>query len=455
MSVINAVLRDLDDKPSVFVPLETVDLVVPNTLRRKTFSRFAVIGLVLLVLLVAVYLWQSAHRTLESKVNEPLSVSENMADEVPDLKQGFPAAEITASDKITENQNITPLQDVNRINGLQLHEKSHLLELEFEFSRKANSFLVEKNENHYVFRIRDTLADIDTPLISGNPWLENFELVSEHTDIDVIFKTRPGMLVETHEVYGADKYLWLIRLKQPEIERKPVNSPRPVVKPVSNNPVVPAVKPDQPKPAKVADNTVSASVNVRLDIKPTKKKMTDRERLNEAMLEVSNNRLIEAEHGLQALLGGEVDRQARLQLLNLLQRQHKDSEYEDLLTESLRKYPQQSALLLMDANRLFAGKQYQQLASRFAVFDSDVRLLNLVGASHQRLGEHERAIDSFAKALELDPSLYKVWVSLAISQQQLGHNQDAVHAYKMALQSGRLSELLQSFVKQRIRQLNQ
>ena len=85
---------------------------------------------------------------------------------------------------------------------------------------------------------------------------------------------------------------------------------------------------------------------------------------------------------------------------------------------------------------------------------TDIHLISLVAASHQRLGQHAEAIDAFMTGINLDPLQSKLWVSLAISQQHLNLQEQALNSYKMALKGGQLNVRLNSFVNQRISQLS-
>jgi tetratricopeptide (TPR) repeat protein len=73
----------------------------------------------------------------------------------------------------------------------------------------------------------------------------------------------------------------------------------------------------------------------------------------------------------------------------------------------------------------------------------------LAGAVAQRAGRHELAVAEYEAALSVGPSSALAWVGLAVSQQALGRDTQALAAYRTAA-GGKLSPDLRRFVEARI-----
>jgi ribosomal protein S12 methylthiotransferase accessory factor len=56
-----------------------------------------------------------------------------------------------------------------------------------------------------------------------------------------------------------------------------------------------------------------------------------------------------------------------------------------------------------------------------------------MGFCHFKLKEHERAIEDFKKAIELDPSSAIDYANIASNYRQMGEKQKAIRYYQMAL----------------------
>jgi tetratricopeptide (TPR) repeat protein len=193
---------------------------------------------------------------------------------------------------------------------------------------------------------------------------------------------------------------------------------------------------------------------VKLQIRPVQNKPTAKVKLNAAIQAAKSGDIDAAKKQLKKLIGGEFDRQARIQLLALLSKQSDGQGFPGLLSDSLQKYPQDRVFLLYEANRLFAQKQYLTLIEKFKTHTQNTELLSLLATSYQRTNQHELAADHFISALKINPQQPRLWISLAISQQNLLQREPALNSYQMALRSGPMNQRLHDFVQAKIKQLS-
>lgn len=457
MSVINNVLKDLESKPSAFAPLDVAGLSVEGRQKNKPLTLWMAGFFLMMVaafigysiyrdslLIPAMKTMADPHSFIEKKTTN--DTAEAIAIESSALR---PGAEIKLPEVVG-----------NEISGLQIRETSKYMELEFQFSNKVQSFLKQQSINRYIFQIKDSINNIDTPLLGQNPWLKKMALRSAQNGVEIQFDTQQGVLVETRAINNEDSYYWLIRLNKPA--SKPVKKVDNTVKPSLHVTEIKPVIGQAPNPvtAKQTENQQLQKQplqieKTRLDIKPVIATLTNVEKLNNAVAATVAGKWIQAEQGFEKLIGSSEDKKARVHLIKLLQKQQKISERKQLLSQSLKHYPDDMYFMLLEANRLFSAKQYNMLIQQYRHQQQNKDMLSLLSASYQRTDQHGSAIEHYIKVIKIDPKQPKYWISLAISQQHEGQVSQALHSYQMADRSGKLNDRLKGFVQQRIRQLSQ
>ncbi len=449
MSVINNVLKDLENKPSAFKPLN-LSAVDHGRKAKKNPGMAIWLMAPLIIAVVGSFYYVQHYSAAEASVMPTTEVSQSAADTIIRAEtestsniEGLPPASPVVEP--------TPAKLPNQLVGLHINETPSFVELSFQLTESAQSFLKQRSQDRYVFMIRNSSNQISTPQIE-NAWLKDIQLQQDQEDVAIQFDTAEGVLVETlHEQQQQDHY-WKIRLKKSIVAEKPVaTETRP-------EPILQAAKPAATKPSATSTLITAAAKQtispVKLQIKPAKIELTDSERLKRAISQFEAGELSASEIGLKSLLDGELDREARINLLSLYQYRKKTQQFQQLLAVSLAQYPQDMDLILIDANQLINNKQYSTLVQRYQGITKDKQLLSLVAASYQRMQQHAEAIDYYTRALELDPRQPKSWISLAISQEQQAEYNQALQSYQMAARSGPLNDRLTGFVQQRIQQLN-
>ena len=449
MSVINNVLKEIENKPSAFTPLELAD--VPNAkTQTNVYIRTWVIGFLLLALIVLAVFFFSQKNVFNmfSKDQIVESVSEvSNTNTVP-------------VDKILI-QKEQPVTVKKEITGLQLNEEQNFLELTLQLPLGAQSFLKQSGLNRYVFFISNAGKQVVAPEITDNAWLTSINVSEVEAGLEIQFFTKNKVLVETLHQEKEGSYLWAIRLKKPTQDDKVKVVEKKVDPNIKSNiattdkknniakanittePVTDEIKPDR-----------QLSKNVKLEIKPVLSGNSDAERLAKADIALQQKAWSQAQKHLQDLLNSSVDKKVRIKLLSVYQQQHKSAEMKLLLGKSLQLYPKNSEFFVMDAGLLFTDKKYSTLIKNYNDNLDDIKIINLVAASYQRTNQHKNAANYYQESLRLNFQQPRQWISLAISQEQLSKFDRSIQSYKMALKSGALNERLETFIHKRLQQLS-
>jgi len=449
MSVINAVLKDLDARPSTFTPLDIEAVSRSNKKIKVDFKKWIMAFIVLSLSLLIIYLIG------------PLSFFQHNlpAQNVEDIPVQSSEVELAVVKLTKEVLSIVPSEKIVpakiQVTGLQINEANDFMELSLQLPVGAQSFLKRHSNNSYVFFISNAGKKIITPQIENNQWIESVVIDEVRGGFEIQFDTPGNILVETHHKEAEDLYHWVIRLKRSKrlaaIEAEGNQSKSAEVLVMSKqlpevnnegNAEALDVKPEQ-KPLKA----------VKLDIKPVKNELTDSELLHQAIRLIQQQNWLKAQHSLQKLVGSKVDKNARVKLLGLYQLRQKYKLFTPLLAESLELYPTESRLLAMHAQQLFSQNQFLKIINLYSKFVKQKSLMNLVAISYQRINQHDKAIVYYQKSLRVDPQQPRNWISLAISQEQESQFDQALQSYQIAQRSGLLNKKLQAFTVKRIQQL--
>ena len=452
MSVINSVLKNLEHKSSSFIPLDIGELTANKQAPKKKSRQwlllpfFIVLGMGLMAYYWGPYLNLQVRPQGNAETGQKEVPLLNKS-EVESLTSDEVIGEINPAPVIPAKEVITP--PLFEIIGLQINENRDNMELEFQLSGKVNIFLKQRVNQLYVFQFENTKSAILVPELVDNPWVSKVSIKQDQNRLNLLFNTREGVLIETRDSQQANKNRWTILFKLPG--QKILNVPD--VKSVPTTVNKPPETASEAITEQKSETAETQAKEVRLNIKPVQQKVSDDQRFRNAQVLLNRGQWIVAETELLKLLGGDQDRLARMKLLEIYQGKKDSDQTSRLLQESLEVYPQDIDLLKLQANQWFTSGKYLNVINQFEDNLTDIQLIKLVATSQQRLGQHERAIDTFNTALKLDPLQSKLWVSLAISQQHLDLHSQALNSYQMALKSGQLNDRLNSFVNQKIQQL--
>lgn len=149
--------------------------------------------------------------------------------------------------------------------------------------------------------------------------------------------------------------------------------------------------------------------------------------------------------------------QARHAMVSLLLEKKRNAEAERFLQEGLAINPQQTefAMLLarLQADRNALPIALDTMLKTLPYAQKQPEYLAIVAALMQRQNNHQEAIDYFRKALQLKPHAGVWLMGMGISLHATQQNTEAREAFKRALESNSLSNELQAYVSQQLKEL--
>ncbi len=166
----------------------------------------------------------------------------------------------------------------------------------------------------------------------------------------------------------------------------------------------------------------------------------------------------EAQQGFEAALQLQPEHHAARQgLVGLLLETRKFSDAERVLQEGLALAPAQSGFTVTLARlQVHRGDVAEGVATLKRGFDygrGNADYHAFLAALHQRLGQHEEAVEQFQAALRLKPAPGVWWLGLGMSLQAVNRTADAQEAYHRARSAANIQPDLAALADQRLRQL--
>lgn len=457
MSVINNVLKNLESRESKFTPIE-INSIASSPAPARDLKPLLLIA-VLLTALAAVawyYLQDQLFQPAPTSVPALASIASELSSPVV---QAAVEAEPESADGVVTDEMIG-----NQIIGLQIRESEQDMSMEFALRDRVVAYLKERGENSFGYHLRDVESQIVAPSISDNRWIQELEIVSSATGVDINFLTAADILVETRQDLRDGEPIWSINLRK---SATPAGSDTEADAAVAvARSEEPAVSVAQPAPAPVEVQSPSGAAQtavaeapagpVEIDIKSTNPNSASINQLEYAVQLINSGRTAKAEALLQGLLGGVQDYTAREHLLALYGRQRQSGRKQRLLRGSMVRYPDAALFKTEYARSLFQSAAYRAVIEFFAnETNIDVTQQALVAASYQRLDEHQDAIKHYQMALAQDTNNARNWIGLAISQENTAALEEALNSYRRAARLGGLNGRLRAFVASRSSALEQ
>jgi len=164
-------------------------------------------------------------------------------------------------------------------------------------------------------------------------------------------------------------------------------------------------------------------------------------------------------HLLQALLNSQAKHlEARLLLTTLLIKSGEQSTAANLLDESLSLWPHESALIAARAQLYLQSKNasaaLQLLTAQLPPVQNE-NYLALLAAAYQQSNQPQQARQQYQRLAHMHPGKAAYWLGLGVTEDTLGHTQQAYNAYQQALQLGNLDDAVSDYIQQRIKKLTQ
>ncbi len=433
MSIINNALKDLESRSSQFTAIGVTSTGTTSVSKLRQ-SLPSILAFFLLVTIGIVFWFYQA--------------SQHDSDVVSDKK----SKEVQINEqRLVEDVSVLPITDVqklsNQIIGMQLRESDKTISLEFSLREKVVSYLKERSEKRIVYHLKDIQSEIVAPIIRDNRWIEQLVMSVQADGVDINLITAANVSVETQQQRLGEEIVWTITLSKlpaPEVI-VPVIS-------VQKNQVVKVEALTQP------DEDMLDTGNAGLETKVVKLEITSRDtdsdilrQLKNAQAFVKQKKFDLAEPILFGLLGSTQDLAAREFLLIVYKRNKNPSRLNELVTASMKRYPHNLVFKTRHAQSLFQLKKYQSVIDFLQIqADLNAMQLALIGASYQRLDQHQPAADFYRQSLRIEASHPRNWIALGLSEEHNANPLQAFSAYRSASQQGGLNSKLTEFVEQRI-----
>jgi tetratricopeptide (TPR) repeat protein len=142
-------------------------------------------------------------------------------------------------------------------------------------------------------------------------------------------------------------------------------------------------------------------------------------------------------------------------LLQTLLKSGSGSEVESFLQESLRLFPNHLAFITSLAQLQLQRKDFAAATATLErVESSEPAYLSLLAAGYQQQKRYHNAAEIYQRLTQMQPDKAEYWLGLAISADNLHRRQDAVPAYRQALDKNTLNSEVVDYIKQRLSVLN-
>jgi|TARA_B110000259_G_scaffold59053_2_gene69831 hypothetical protein len=438
MSIINNVLKDLESRSSHFKPIRvqsvggvaaTASNIMPGFL---TFILLIVMGLFFWFYKASI---QSSDTVIESVTSGTL-INESEALKVSTFSEPEPKE---TTQKVT-----------NKIIGMQFRESKDAISLGFSLHKKVVSYLKKRSNKEIIYYLKDIENEIIAPVILNNRWIKTLSMTAQVGGLDINIITWANVLVETQQTQVGEEIVWTITLRK---------IPDPIeIKSTASSHITQPVITDET--TQLNDKTLSidtVKVNkketlVKLEIKATDNNSDTVRQLKKAQILIKQKKILSAENLLLGLLDSTQDMLARESLVLVYKQAQKRGRLNELVKESIKQYPNNNVFRTSHATSLFELNAYQRVID-FLLTQTELSAvqLALMGASYQRLDQHQTAADFYRKSLQIEATQPKNWIALGLSEEHNGNLKQALLAYRSATKQGNLNPKLTEFLEGRNR----
>jgi hypothetical protein len=472
MSIINNVLRDLELRSSQFTPIGVTPAgaTVASKPQPQQFMPTLLGVLLLSGIVFGFWIYQQAQPRSKTVVANTSNAS---TVEVPSVVKTDATAEVLLITDVEEsvnqpavnqplvNQPSVNQESVNQLIGMQFKESNDAVSLDFSLREKVVSYLKERNDKGFVFHLKNIESEIIAPVISDNRWIERLTITPQAGGLDISVRTLTGVLVETQQQQVEGELVWAITLRKlsspVEIEAVQLDpndhslnanlEAQEATGQLNNQAIAKSAGSNEVNPEVVGKNKV-----VKLEIKSRSIGGDEVQQLKKARALILQRQFKKAETVLLGLIGGTQDLAARESLLMDYKRSKQPERLNELVSESMKRYPQHAAFITEYAQSLFKPKAYQQVIDFLqSQSNRNAVQLALIGASYQRLEQYQAAANFYRQSLKVDVDQSRNWIALGLAEEHNANLQQALAAYKTAKKQGNLNSRLIEFVDQRSR----
>ncbi len=430
MSLINEMLRDLEkrQKPEGGeLPVNEIPVPVTGNKSAQTFI-IVLAGLVVVAAIVWFGIKMVPGRLAENPVAQTTA---------PVVAQLQPAI-------------IAPAQQKENVGGTELLtlavvEADKRARLHLSFAQLPEYSLLPSGADGaglvVSFNRANMGADFEIPPLAG-PILKRISLLPQNGALRLLVDMESGAEVQSFQLVEVPSqgYQLLIDIDSPAIESLPLTTT-----PVAD--VEPVAEPLHPA-------TVAPQIS-----KKNNSVAPDQQAFNAALKQLENGDTVAAEKSLRrALVLNQELLAARLQLVDLLQRQQQFDQAEEVLTQGLALQPANYQLrktfarLLLERQHYSAAMELLQ-AKPTPVVSKDLEYYALLAVLQQEAGQFNSAAVTYNSLLQVRPNNALWWFGRALATDQDGNYKQAGKAYRQALALPGLEERLRSYSSSRLQQL--
>lgn len=142
-------------------------------------------------------------------------------------------------------------------------------------------------------------------------------------------------------------------------------------------------------------------------------------------------------------------------LLQTLLKSGSGNEVETFLRDSLYRFPNHLFFITSQAQLQIQRKNFADaIATLEGVDSSEPAYLSLLAASYQQHKRHQDAAGLYQRLTQIQPDKAEYWLGLGVSCDNLHRRQDAVQAYRQALEKNTLNTDVVDYINQRLSVLN-
>ncbi|GEM_PF-2485961 len=149
---------------------------------------------------------------------------------------------------------------------------------------------------------------------------------------------------------------------------------------------------------------------------------------------------------------------SREMLVTLLLERKKYSEAAQLISAGLKRNPQNTSLIKLQARLLISGADHRQalelLKNNIGARSKDLEYLSLLAYLYQSESEHSSALELYAALAGIVPDEPRWWVGQGVSLEALGRADEALKVYMRAQRIPQTEGRLKTYIKDRIAALN-
>lgn len=333
------------------------------------------------------------------------------------------------------------------IGSVELKEVKGALNIAVGLPRQTKYLIYTlNNPNRVVLELNRARYDGMLPDISGLKWVNAIrESVEPDGTYRLVVETSKQMLIGTTDINKAGSGYLL------QVSMKPKELPADIPETVPPAPEVSKAGTFHMTPAAVGENGITGKSEedaARID------KMIERGRnlYEDGEIDEGMNRLFKAVRQAPDNVN------ARSVLAVMLFEQDQDNTAELILSEGLRAHPHQSQWAMILARAMYSGGELAKaqaiLEKAAPPMEGHLQYHALYAAVLQKQGEFAKSAVVYRNLLRQRPSNSLWWMGLAISLEAMSRKEDAIVAYRNALDNHQLNAESLKFVKDKLKRLN-